>query len=168
MGVAKAWRFSVISANLALLQNQNGHDNNTNTNTNTKTNSNSNSNNKHVVCSTTTTTTTTSFQRKPISWSLVCGLMLFGLGLISLFTGHVASDLEWYSQRLVKRSFYSRLVIFLNSTNTHTHTHTQFVSILVSLFKILKWNCAGLETLQMTKLFNFFVKLLEVVYFFVM
>ncbi|KAJ7011391.1 O-fucosyltransferase 29 [Populus alba] len=36
--------------------------------------------------------------------------MLFGLGLISLFTGHVASDLEWYSQRLVKRSFfYSRL-----------------------------------------------------------
>nr|XP_023916473.1 O-fucosyltransferase 29 [Quercus suber] len=119
MGVAKAWRFSVISANLALLQNQNGHNNNTNTNANananTKTNSNSNSNNKHVVCSrptqtpTTTTTTTTSFQRKPISWSWVCGLMLFGLGLISLFTGHVASDLEWYSQRLVKRSFYSRL-----------------------------------------------------------
>ncbi|XP_030947406.1 O-fucosyltransferase 29 [Quercus lobata] len=110
MGVAKTWRFSVISANLALLQNQNGHSNNTNTNTNTKTNSNSNSNsnNKHVV-STTTTTTTTSFQRKPISWSWVCGLMLFGLGLISLFTGHVASDLEWYSQRLVKRSFYSRL-----------------------------------------------------------
>ncbi|TQD91426.1 hypothetical protein C1H46_022994 [Malus baccata] len=35
------------------------------------------------------------------SWSLVCGLMLFGLGLISIFTGHVASDLEWYSQRLV-------------------------------------------------------------------
>ncbi|KAM1073647.1 hypothetical protein EV2_019214 [Malus domestica] len=35
------------------------------------------------------------------SWSLVYGLMLFGLGLISLFTGHVASDLEWYSQRLV-------------------------------------------------------------------
>ncbi|KAK7847728.1 o-fucosyltransferase 29 [Quercus suber] len=79
MGVAKAWRFSVISANLALLQNQNGHNNNTNTNANananTKTNSNSNSNNKHVVCSrptqtpTTTTTTTTSFQRKPISWS---------------------------------------------------------------------------------------------------
>ncbi|KAK9984703.1 hypothetical protein SO802_034228 [Lithocarpus litseifolius] len=111
MGVAKAWRFSVISANLALLQNQNGHNNNTNTNTNTITNS----NNKHVACSrptqttTTSTTTTTSFQRKPISWSCVCGLMLFGLGLISLFTGHVVSDLEWYSQRLVKRSFYSRL-----------------------------------------------------------
>lgn len=132
MGVAKAWRFSVISANLALLQNQNGHNNNTNNNTNTKTNSNSNSNNKHVVCSRPTQTTpTTPIQRKPISWSWVCGLMLFGLGLISLFTGHVASDLEWYSQRLVKRSFYSRLVIFLNSTNTHTHTICFYFSVFV-------------------------------------
>ncbi|KAI8548185.1 hypothetical protein RHMOL_Rhmol07G0253200 [Rhododendron molle] len=42
-----------------------------------------------------------------LSWSVVCGLMLFALGLISLFTGHVASDLDWYSQRLVKpTSFY--------------------------------------------------------------
>ncbi|KAL9368809.1 hypothetical protein Peur_040008 [Populus x canadensis] len=49
-------------------------------------------------------------QRRKVPRSLVCGFMLFGLGLISLFTGHVASDLEWYSQRLVKRSFfYSRL-----------------------------------------------------------
>ncbi|XP_050228700.1 O-fucosyltransferase 29 isoform X2 [Mercurialis annua] len=47
-------------------------------------------------------------QRKRIQWSLVCGIMLFVLGLISLFTGHVASDLEWYSQRLVKQSL-SRL-----------------------------------------------------------
>ncbi|KAF7137173.1 hypothetical protein RHSIM_Rhsim07G0197200 [Rhododendron simsii] len=30
-----------------------------------------------------------------LSWSVVCGLMLFALGLISLFTGHVASDLDW-------------------------------------------------------------------------
>ncbi|XP_027336327.1 O-fucosyltransferase 29-like [Abrus precatorius] len=44
---------------------------------------------------------------KSISWSMVCGLMLFGLGLISLLTGHVASHLEWYSQRLVHRTFYS-------------------------------------------------------------
>lgn len=51
-------------------------------------------------------------QRRKVPRSLVCGFMLFGLGLISLFTGHVASDLEWYSQRLVKRSFfYSRLVL---------------------------------------------------------
>ncbi|KAF8019379.1 hypothetical protein BT93_G0145 [Corymbia citriodora subsp. variegata] len=49
-------------------------------------------------------------KRRRVSWSIVCGLMLFGLGLISLFTGHVASDLEWWnSQRLVKRSLYSKL-----------------------------------------------------------
>lgn len=39
----------------------------------------------------------------------VCGAMLFAVGLISLFAGHLASDLEWYSQRLVKRSFYYKL-----------------------------------------------------------
>ncbi|KAL2548057.1 O-fucosyltransferase family protein [Forsythia ovata] len=44
-----------------------------------------------------------------VPWTLVCGLMLFSVGLISLFTGHVASDLEWYSQRLVKRTWYSKL-----------------------------------------------------------
>ncbi|XP_057510084.1 O-fucosyltransferase 29-like isoform X2 [Actinidia eriantha] len=50
-------------------------------------------------------------QRRPVSWSVVCGFLLFALGLISLFTGHVVSDLEWYSQtqRLVKRSMYHKL-----------------------------------------------------------
>ncbi|KAK3039488.1 hypothetical protein RJ639_028070 [Escallonia herrerae] len=48
-------------------------------------------------------------QRRPISWSVVCGLMLFALGMISFFTGHVASDLEWYSQRLVKRTWYYKV-----------------------------------------------------------
>ncbi|PSS04046.1 GDP-fucose protein O-fucosyltransferase protein [Actinidia chinensis var. chinensis] len=49
--------------------------------------------------------------RRPVSWSVVCGFLLFALGLISLFTGHVASDLEWYSQtqRLMKRSLYYKL-----------------------------------------------------------
>ncbi|CAN0908461.1 O-fucosyltransferase 29 [Linum grandiflorum] len=47
-------------------------------------------------------------QCRKIRWSLVCGLMLFALGMVSLFTGHMASDLEWYSQRLVKRTLYSR------------------------------------------------------------
>ncbi|XP_042504883.1 O-fucosyltransferase 29-like isoform X2 [Macadamia integrifolia] len=47
--------------------------------------------------------------KKPISWPYVCGVLLFALGLISLFTGHVASHLEWYSQRLIKRAQYSRL-----------------------------------------------------------
>ncbi|KAL9276514.1 hypothetical protein ACSQ67_025932 [Phaseolus vulgaris] len=45
--------------------------------------------------------------RKPISWSVLCGFMLFGVGLISLLTGHMVSDLEWYSQRLVHRTLYS-------------------------------------------------------------
>ncbi|XP_021898909.1 uncharacterized protein At1g04910-like [Carica papaya] len=95
MGVAKAWRFSVISANLALLQQQNGaHTGGSSTG------------NKHVCWR---WRSSSAQPRKPISWSLLCGLMLFGLGLISLFTGHVASDLEWYSQQLVKRSLYSRL-----------------------------------------------------------
>ncbi|KAK7346731.1 hypothetical protein VNO80_21254 [Phaseolus coccineus] len=46
---------------------------------------------------------------KHVSWSMVCGVMLFGLGLISLLTGHVASHLEWYSHRLHRRTLYSKL-----------------------------------------------------------
>ncbi|XP_022736149.1 uncharacterized protein At1g04910-like isoform X2 [Durio zibethinus] len=90
MGVANAWRFSVISANLALLQHPNG----------------SIPGNK-IVCWKWRSSAVQ--QRKPISWPLICGLMLFCLGMISLFTGHVASDLDWYSQRLVKRSLYFKL-----------------------------------------------------------
>ncbi|KAK9075712.1 hypothetical protein SSX86_004041 [Deinandra increscens subsp. villosa] len=45
-------------------------------------------------------------QRRRISWAMVCGVILFALGLISLFTGHVASNLEWYSQKLVKHRFW--------------------------------------------------------------
>lgn len=49
-------------------------------------------------------------QRRRISWSVVCGVMLFTVGLISLFTGHVASNLEWYSQKLVKhRLWYTKM-----------------------------------------------------------
>lgn len=54
-------------------------------------------------------------QRRRISWSVVCGVILFTLGLISLFTGHVASNLEWYSQNLVKhRLWYNKLGKFGN------------------------------------------------------
>ncbi|XP_054808211.1 O-fucosyltransferase 29-like [Prosopis cineraria] len=88
MGVAKAWRFSLLSTNLALLQHPNI--------------------NKHVCWRSMTTAPTSLQQRKPTSWSVVCGFMLFALGLISLLTGHMASDLEWYSQRLVQRTFYYR------------------------------------------------------------
>lgn len=94
MGVANAWRFSLISANLASLQQQNG--------------CNGGTNKQYVLWRWRFYVS----QRRKIPWSLICGLMLFALGLISLFTGHVASDLEWYSQRLVKPSLYSKLVIF--------------------------------------------------------
>ncbi|CAI8589139.1 unnamed protein product [Vicia faba] len=83
VSVGKAWSLGMLSTNLALLPN----------------------NKKKHVCS--------QQQRKTItiSWSLVCGFMLFILGLISLFTGHMLSDLEWYSHRLVHPNFnfYSRL-----------------------------------------------------------
>ncbi|KAK8621920.1 hypothetical protein V6N13_097548 [Hibiscus sabdariffa] len=90
MGVAKAWRFSVIPAKPALLKHPSG----------------SVLSHKHECrrCR-----SSAALPRKPISWSLVCGFMLFCLGMISLFTGHVASDLEWYSQRLMKRRSYFRL-----------------------------------------------------------
>ncbi|OVA03190.1 GDP-fucose protein O-fucosyltransferase [Macleaya cordata] len=49
------------------------------------------------------------FQKKSMSRSFICGLMLFSLGLISLFTGHVASHLEHYSNRFMKGAFYHNL-----------------------------------------------------------
>lgn len=110
MGVAKAWRFSLspAAAKLALLHN--GYNNGEKKQELSL---------KSPATATTITKTTSSLsQRKQTvswswSWSLVCGMMLFGLGLISLFTGHVASDLEWYSQRLVKNTlYYSKLVTF--------------------------------------------------------
>ncbi|CAL0313748.1 unnamed protein product [Lupinus luteus] len=79
MGIAKAWRFS-----LDLLQQQQQP----------------NWKGKHVCWR---------FTMKPISLSMVCGFMLFGLGMISLLMGHMASDLEWYSQRFIRRSFYFTL-----------------------------------------------------------
>ncbi|KAK9036527.1 hypothetical protein V6N11_078523 [Hibiscus sabdariffa] len=46
-------------------------------------------------------------QRKPISTSVICGMMLFCLGMISLLTGHMASELERYSQRLARQSLFN-------------------------------------------------------------
>ncbi|KAL6556274.1 hypothetical protein OROGR_005562 [Orobanche gracilis] len=50
-------------------------------------------------------------RRTAVPWTVVCGLLLFAVGLISLFAVHVASDLEWYSQRLVKRTWYYKSLI---------------------------------------------------------
>ncbi|XP_004241998.1 O-fucosyltransferase 29 [Solanum lycopersicum] len=44
--------------------------------------------------------------RRSIPYTKVCGFMLFALGLISLFTGYVASNLELYSQRLAKAAWF--------------------------------------------------------------
>ncbi|KAG6782365.1 hypothetical protein POTOM_011764 [Populus tomentosa] len=84
MGVAnKAWRLSLLSEkpNLALSNQSNG---------------------KHYQYNQNIyndwrwwRSSATQQHRRKVPWSLVCGLMLFGLGLVSLFTGHVASDLEW-------------------------------------------------------------------------
>lgn len=42
-------------------------------------------------------------QKRAISRLLIYGLALFALGLISLFTGHVVSDIEWAKLRRYKR-----------------------------------------------------------------
>ncbi|XP_015077330.1 O-fucosyltransferase 29-like isoform X2 [Solanum pennellii] len=44
--------------------------------------------------------------KRPTPYTKVCGFMLFALGLISLFTGYVASNLELYSQKLVKGAWF--------------------------------------------------------------
>ncbi|XP_002530648.2 O-fucosyltransferase 29 [Ricinus communis] len=100
MGVAKAWRFSLISADLAPSHQQNGSHSPKRGGGGGKHYHHYHHNHSNEWWR----SSATQQQRKKIPWSLVCGLMLFVLGLISLFTGHVASDLEWYSQRLVKRS----------------------------------------------------------------
>ncbi|KAL6175812.1 hypothetical protein ACLB2K_052451 [Fragaria x ananassa] len=90
MGVAKSWRFSLTpaAAKLALLQHHHGY------------------NGGAAAKQQSLRSPRTATRR----WSLVCGLMLFGLGLVSLFTGHVASDLEWwYSQRVANHGFYLKL-----------------------------------------------------------
>ncbi|XP_019156004.1 PREDICTED: uncharacterized protein At1g04910-like [Ipomoea nil] len=81
MGVAKAWRCGGGAfANVAVVQHRQK---------------------QHLVVVTAA--------KKPISWTAVCGLILFVLGLISLFTGHLVSNLEWYSHKFIKRPWYSKL-----------------------------------------------------------
>ncbi|KAJ0594560.1 putative GDP-fucose protein O-fucosyltransferase [Helianthus annuus] len=66
-------------------------------------------------------------QRRRISWTVVCGVMLFVLGLISFFTGHVASDLEWCSQRVVvKRRLLKKKVERFNDVQQVDIWETKF------------------------------------------
>ncbi|XP_076886804.1 O-fucosyltransferase 29-like [Bidens hawaiensis] len=56
-------------------------------------------------------------KRRRISWTVVCGVMLFLLGLISFFTGRVASDVDgYYSNRLVTRRLWKKKVGRLSAT----------------------------------------------------
>ena len=118
MGVAKGWSLrSFLCSNLPqFLQ----HPNNGN-------------NHKHVCWR--------SSRVKPTSWSMVCGLMLFGLGLISLLTGHMASHLEWYSQRFVHRTFYSTQVHKSSFCHMHCITVFFFFPFLLLLLLLLFLCC---------------------------
>ncbi|KAI7998714.1 O-fucosyltransferase 29 [Camellia lanceoleosa] len=79
-----------------------------------------------------------SSQRRPVSTSVVCGLMLFALGLVSLFTGHAASDPEWYSQRLMIRSLFYKLILHLFSTSLSSSLYFLSFSDVVALPSISK------------------------------
>ncbi|KAJ8775204.1 hypothetical protein K2173_020208 [Erythroxylum novogranatense] len=70
-------------------------------------------------------------QQQRIPWSVVCGLMLFTLGLVSLFTGHVASDLDWYSYRFSTSRF-----------NLHNRIRREAIDIWKSKYSELLYGCS--------------------------
>jgi len=73
--------------------------------------------------------------KRTVMWTWVCGFMLFSLGVISLFTGHVVSHLEWYSQQLSKRSL---LVPFSLLSVSFVTSSAQFCNQVVKLDVILQ------------------------------
>ena len=80
--------------------------------------------------------TAASARRPKISWSVkVCGVMLFAVGLISLFTGHLASDLEWYSQRFGKRFPYHKELVI------DCHYDLHFLHFYLFLFPFFFLGC---------------------------
>ncbi|XP_076953153.1 O-fucosyltransferase 29-like [Bidens hawaiensis] len=70
---------------------------------------NNNNNNKQAAAEVhhcllwTPTDSTSGGHRRRISWTVVCGVMLFVMGLMSFLTGHVTSDLEWCSHKVVAK-----------------------------------------------------------------
>ncbi|KAK4740808.1 hypothetical protein SAY87_024396 [Trapa incisa] len=126
MGVTRPLKFSALNPNDALLQqHQLHHCSNASCSCSGKSR-----NGKHVLCK---SSSTNSSHKRKISLSVVCGFMLFGLGFISLITGHLASDLEWYSQQLVKRSFYSKL----------EGSHRRPIDIWKSGYSKFYYGCSG-------------------------
>ena len=67
--------------------------------------------------------------KRTVMWTWVCGFMLFTLGVISLFTGHVVSHLEWYSQQLSKRSLLVRFLKFQLSALLDFSLGTEFLEL---------------------------------------
>nr|XP_043629156.1 O-fucosyltransferase 29-like isoform X2 [Erigeron canadensis] len=95
MGVAKSWRYS---GKVLILAKNHGYKHN---------------NLKHhcLLWSPPETTVVGGGQRRRISWPVVCGVMLFLLGLVSFFTGHLASSHhEWYSHKIVKTRLWKKKV----------------------------------------------------------
>jgi len=83
-------------------------------------------NTKNVICA------------RSIPWSVICGFMLFGLGLISLLTGHVVSHLEWYSQRFVHRSFFTLVSVLFPFIH-------YYVTFIMLLFVLPMWSTIGIK-----------------------
>lgn len=87
--------------------------------------------------------------RRLISCTKFCGFMLFALGLISLFTGHVASNLEWYSHPLLKPSWFYNQVIL----NVPINRNGQLASF--SLYLYFSQNVFVSTNLECTQNFDF-------------
>lgn len=111
-------------------------------------------NTKHVFCS------------RSIPWSLICGFMLFGLGLISLLTGHLVSHVEWYSQRFVHRTFFSSSVCLLSLLCIASHNslaltplkkaypHLWLCSIYLFLLIIISGDMSGVSVRASLRILN--------------
>ncbi|KAL3647296.1 O-fucosyltransferase 29 [Castilleja foliolosa] len=81
-------------------------------------------------------------RRTAVPWTLVCGLLLFVLGLISLFTGHVVSNIEWYSHRLINRNWYYKTV-FLDVNPKQDRRNRAPIDIWKSNFSSFYYGCSN-------------------------
>ncbi|KAL8238762.1 hypothetical protein R6Q59_015329 [Mikania micrantha] len=108
MGVAKSWRYT--KGVLVLANSSRNHHHDSHKYSYLKQQNLLPENHHSLLWSPADTAVMGGGQRRRISWPVVCGVMLFVLGLISFFTGYVASDLEWYSHPLVKRRLWTKKV----------------------------------------------------------
>ncbi|KAK9068020.1 hypothetical protein SSX86_012131 [Deinandra increscens subsp. villosa] len=107
MGVAKSWRYT---GGVLVLAHRPHHHHECNKQNNLKQQKLQSQHHHCLLWTPTDAAAADGGQRRRISWTVVCGVMLFVLGLVSFFTGHIASDLEWCSHRLVKRRLWKKKV----------------------------------------------------------